>query len=253
MPINWPTEEHVTSILRRHTVAALQKKTPRDGATINLRGLLDGCIRAIYYEMNNYPTKIVNTENVLVELTWLGAVGDLLHKKMQDVLGLTEQPYTEKLYKFKSFAPLVISCKCDGYDTNTNILYEFKTKDKDVMKLKAPIEVELWQGLLLSFFFRKELNLPVAGYCMVYIDRGSCKRRFFYYNLMDITDPMYIDVGNAIAPLCDKIQTIRDFISSKEVPPMTHPFIKTHAYGKVMCLECPYMISCRGHGNTIVG
>lgn len=252
MPINWPTDEFVASKLRRQTVAALQKKTTRDGATINLRGLLDGCIRAIYYEMNNYPTKIIHTDGVLVELLWLGALGELLHKKMQDMLDLTSQPYTEKLYKFKSFDPLVISCKCDGYDVNNRILYEFKTKDKDVMKMSEPIDVELWQALLLSFFFKKELNLPVEGCCMVYIDRGSCKRRFFYYNLVDPTDPMYIDTGKAIAPLCEKIQTIKDFIVSKEVPSMNHPFIRTHAYGKVMCRECPYMTSCRSHGNTLV-
>lgn len=223
------------------------KTTPRHNNSISLRPLIYNCIREVYFEIFDCERIPPSNLDFYKSFYWTAPIGSALHEKIQSLLGLEDQEYTEKLMTFNSFAPtLFVRSKCDGIDLRDPkniILYEFKTKDKIP---KEPYHEELLQNLLSVFFFRKEYKVDIKGSSMVYINRKNPDEiKFFNYDFFDKESLVYLDIIDELHDTFEKIQEILDYMKKGVPPTMQSKYIKTIAYGKSKCLDCPYRDICK--------
>ena len=222
------------------------KMVVRNRNSISLRPLIYNCIREVYFEIHDCERKPPEDIEFAKTYYWTAPIGDALHQRIQFLMGLEGQEYTEKLITFEAFAPaLYVRSKCDGIDLrdrNNIILYEFKTKDKMPDK---PYHEELLQNLLSVFFFRKGFKLDIKGSSMVYINRKDpYDIRFYNYDFFDKKSNIYLDVGAELSETFDKIQELLAYMKEGCPPPMTSKYIKTMAFGKSKCKDCPYRGVC---------
>lgn len=245
------TYDDVMKAIEQDIIDHRLNTTPRNKNSISLRPLIYNCIREVYFEIYDCERKPPENLDFSKSYYWTGPIGSALHEKIQSLLQLEGQEYTEKLMTFESFGPdLYVRSKCDGIDLrdpNNIILYEFKTKDK---MPNQPYHEELLQNLLSVFFFRRECNLNIKGSSMIYIDRQDPYNiEFFNYDFFDITSPIYLDASKELAPIFEKVTELLKSIRSNTPPSMESKYIKKFAYGKFKCTECPYKAICQKTGN----
>ena len=240
------TYDDVMKAIEQDIIDHRLNTTPRNKNSISLRPLIYNCIREVYFEIYDCERKPPENLDFSKSYYWTGPIGSALHEKIQSLLQLEGQEYTEKLMTFESFGPdLYVRSKCDGIDLrdpNNIILYEFKTKDK---MPNQPYHEELLQNLLSVFFFRRECNLDIRGSSMVYINRKDpFDIRFYNYDFFDKESDIYLDVGKELSDTFEKIQELLKYMKAGCPPPMDSKFVKTMAYGKSKCKECAYRGVC---------
>jgi len=244
--LSFITKQDILNNIDQDIIKRKVNVTKRNGNSISLRPIVYNCIRAIYYEIFDYER--VPSPDLTMDRSfyWTGPIGSTLHEKLQDLMGLTNQYYTERLMTFRSFEPLAIRSKCDGIDMrdpNNIILYELKTKNKIPSK---PYKEELLQNLLSVFFFRNECNLNIRGSSMVYVLRDDPYNiNFFNYDFFDKTSPIYIDVIDELSDTFDKVVDILTAMKDKRAPSMDNKHIKKFAYGRCQCNDCVYRDVCK--------
>lgn len=240
------TKQDILDQVDQDIISRKTNTTKRNGNSISLRPIVYNCIRAIYYEIFDYNR--VPSDDISMDRSfyWTGPIGSALHERLQDLMGLSQQYYTERLMTFTSFAPLSVRSKCDGIDTrdpNNIILYEIKTKNKIPDK---PYHEELLQNLLSVFFFRNECNLDIRGSSMVYVLRDDPYNiNFFNYDFFDKTSPQYIDVTEKLKDTFNKIKELLISMHHRTAPSLDSKYIKKFAYGRNQCDTCVYRNACR--------
>lgn len=244
--LSFITKQDILNQIDQDIIKRKTNTTKRNGNSISLRPIVYNCIRSIYYEIFDYDRVPSTDLTVDRSFYWSGPIGSTLHERLQDLMGLTNQYYTERLMTFTSFAPLSIRSKCDGIDMrdpNNIILYEIKTKNKIPTK---PYHEELLQNLLSVFFFRNECNLNIRGSSMVYVLRDDPYNiNFFNYDFFDKTSPIYIDVIDELSDTFDKVIDLLNAMSNRCAPSINNKHIKKFAYGRYQCSDCVYRDSCK--------
>lgn len=237
------TEEKLSQFINEYTMKSSLKKTKRNGTSINLRGIIYQCIRATYYEIIDTEPKFLVAPEYVPGFTFMSSVGEGIHERLQDILGLKKFPYTEKLMKFKvaEFSPLTITTKSDGIDTDNGIFYEIKTKSDIPNK---PYDDELAQNICGAWLFSKELQLPILGSTMIYFSRNLVDYKIFNYDLVDENSENYLNWQPIVIKFINKIDIIRKSLEVQLPPPMDSEYVKTRAYGKDNCATCPYSWKC---------
>ena len=239
--------DDIISSIEKEVVYKQTHITKRNGNSISLRPIVYNCIREVYFEVMDCP-KNPSEDGIKLfkSFFWTGPIGDALHQKFQNLMHLTEQPYTEELVTFETFAPLLyVRSKCDGIDVSNPdniVLYEIKTKDSIPSK---PYDGELLQCLLSVFFFRKEINLNIKGASMIYVNRSNpYDFKFFNYDFFDTLSEYYINVVDALHSTFQKIQELLNSLQSRTPPSMESKFVKKFDYGKPKCPNCVYREVC---------
>lgn len=239
---NFITKEKINHLAEMQVLTNMSRKTKRGGTSINLRSLVYDCIRATYFQITDAPTTPPEKLDTVPGFWLMGSVGDAIHQKYQKLLKLDEFEYTEKFMRFKTFSPIVIITKSDGFDTTNHIVYELKTKDKIPDK---PYDEELTQCVYNAWLFAYELKLPVYGLTMLYANRSRLDEyELFHYNLQDKEAPNYLDTTNRIVNLVKKMKLLNECVSTKQPPSMDNEFIKLKAFGKDNCTSCVYREVC---------
>lgn len=244
--LSFITKQDILNQIDQDIIKRKTNTTKRNGNSISLRPIVYNCIRSIYYEIFDYDRVPSTDLTADRSFYWSGPIGSALHERLQDLMGLTNQYYTERLMTFTSFAPLSIRSKCDGIDMrdpNNIILYEIKTKNKIPTK---PYHEELLQNLLSVFFFRNECNLNIRGSSMVYVLRDDPYNiNFFNYDFFDKTSPIYIDVIDELSDTFDKVIDLLNAMSNRCAPSINNKHIKKFAYGRYQCSDCVYRDACK--------
>ena len=243
----------VTARIEKDILKKLSTGTKRNGNSISLRPIVYNCVREVYFEIFDFKKELPTSLDTQKGFYWTGPIGSAIHEKFQDLMGLTDQQYTERLMTFKSFDPLLVRSKCDGIDLrdpNNIILYEIKTKKDMVTK---PYPEEVLQNLLSVFFFRKECKLDIKGSTMVYISRDDpFQMSFFNYEFFDKNSPVYFDISKPLLDVINKVNEIRHSMLVKKPPSMNSKYVKKMIFGRSKCAECLYRGVCRQYENANV-
>lgn len=241
-------EGDIEKCINTDIISGSIRSTKRNGNSIALKALVFNCIRELYFEIIDSPRLPPVDIDKYKLYYWTAPLGSAIHEKMQSLMKLDKQKYTEKLMTFSTFAPdLYIRTKSDGIDMrdpDNIILYEFKTKSKIPPN---PIKEELIQNLLSVFLYRREEKIDIKGSSMVYILREDpSKMRFFYYNFVDKNSFVYLDIAKNLKDIIDKIQELIISLRNKTPPSLNSKYIVTSHFTGIRCFNCPYREICKG-------